>query len=185
MPLELDARDAGFAAQFEALVNARREADEDVAQAVRDIVRRVRGEGDAALADLTARFDRFDLNAQGWSISAEQCAQAYAEIDAPLRDVVLEMTSVGKGVAGVVDQDGCLAGVITDGDLRRSIDQVLIAKAADVMTRTPITVPSGTNIEDVRALMVDSKITVIFVTDRDNDRRPIGVVHIHDLAAMS
>lgn len=106
-------------------------------------------------------------------------------LDAPLRDVVLEMTSVGKGVAGVVDQDGCLAGVITDGDLRRSIDQVLIAKAADVMTRTPITVPSGTNIEDVRALMVDSKITVIFVTDRDNDRRPVGVVHIHDLAAMS
>ncbi|MCW2390044.1 histidinol dehydrogenase [Sphingobium sp. B11D3B] len=88
MPLELDARDAGFAAQFEALVNARREADEDVAQAVRDIVRRVRGEGDAALADLTARFDRFDLDAQGWSISAEQCAAAYAQIDAPLRDAL-------------------------------------------------------------------------------------------------
>lgn len=106
-------------------------------------------------------------------------------MDAPLRDVVLEMTSVGKGVAGVVDQLGHLVGVITDGDLRRSIDQVLIAKAADVMTRTPITAPSGTSIEDVRALMVDSKITVIFVTDRENTRRPIGVVHIHDLAAAS
>ena len=88
MPLRLNAGDAGFAAAFEALVNGRREADEDVAQAVRAIVSRVRAEGDAALADLTARFDRFDLDAQGWSINADQCAQAYSEIDDALRDAL-------------------------------------------------------------------------------------------------
>jgi arabinose-5-phosphate isomerase len=105
--------------------------------------------------------------------------------DAPLRDVVLEMTSVGKGIAGVVDRDGLLLGVITDGDLRRSFDQVLIARAADVMTRTPITVPSGTTIGDVHSLMMDTKITVVFVMDREKERHPIGLIHIHDLATAS
>ncbi len=85
MPLRLDSRDAGFAAAFDALVNARREADEDVSARVREILARVRDEGDAALADLTTRFDRFDLDAQGWTISAEQCAAAHAAIAAPLR----------------------------------------------------------------------------------------------------
>lgn len=85
MPLRLDARDAGFPAVFDALVNGRREADADVAQVVRDVIRKVRDEGDAALAELTARFDRFDLDAQGWAITPDQCAQAYASIDDRLR----------------------------------------------------------------------------------------------------
>ena len=88
MPLRLDARAAGFAQDFERLVNARREADDDVAQAVRAIVARVRAEGDAALADLTARFDRFDLESEGWAITAEQCAAAHARIAPDLRDAL-------------------------------------------------------------------------------------------------
>ena len=88
MPLRLDAGDPGFAAAFDDLVNARREADEDVSAKVREIIARVRKEGDAALSDLTARFDRFDLDAQGWTISPEQCAEAYASIDAKLRDAL-------------------------------------------------------------------------------------------------
>lgn len=85
MPLRLDASAPDFAARFERLVNARREADQDVADAVRAIIVQVRAEGDAALAALTGRFDRFDLDAQGWTINAEQCAQAYESIDAGLR----------------------------------------------------------------------------------------------------
>jgi len=88
VPLRLDARAAGFAQDFERLVNARREADDDVAQAVRAIVARVRAEGDAALADLTARFDRFDLESEGWAITAEQCAAAHARIAPDLRDAL-------------------------------------------------------------------------------------------------
>lgn len=88
MPLRLDARAADFAGRFEALVNARREADPNVADAVRGIIARVRHEGDGALAALTSQFDRFDLDAQGWAISAGQCAQAYEEIDAGLRDAL-------------------------------------------------------------------------------------------------
>jgi histidinol dehydrogenase len=85
MPLRLDASDPGFAAAFATLVDARRDADEDVAQTVREVISRVRTEGDAALADLTARFDRFDPQADGWSISPAQCAQAYEEIAPDLR----------------------------------------------------------------------------------------------------
>jgi len=92
VPLRLDTRAPDFADQFERLVNARREADGDVADAVRGIIAQVRAEGDAALAALTSRFDRFDLDAQGWTISAEQCAQAYAGIDAGLREA-LEMAA--------------------------------------------------------------------------------------------
>jgi histidinol dehydrogenase len=79
---------ADFADRFDALVNGRREADEDVAQAVRAIISRVRSEGDAALAELTARFDGFDLDAQGWAITAEQCAQAHEEIADDLREAL-------------------------------------------------------------------------------------------------
>jgi histidinol dehydrogenase len=79
---------ADFATKFDALVNGRREADEDVAQAVREIIARVRAEGDVALADLTARFDGFDLDAQGWTISAEQCAAAHEEIADDLREAL-------------------------------------------------------------------------------------------------
>ncbi|MBT2189232.1 histidinol dehydrogenase [Sphingobium nicotianae] len=85
MPLRLDTRDADFADRFDALVNARREADEDVAQAVRGIIARVRREGDAALAELTTRFDGFDPHAAGWTITPAQCAAAYEKIAPELR----------------------------------------------------------------------------------------------------
>ncbi|RVT41015.1 KpsF/GutQ family sugar-phosphate isomerase [Sphingobium algorifonticola] len=99
-----------------------------------------------------------------------------------MRDVVLEMTSTGKGAAGVVDDDGNLVGIITDGDLRRSFDQMLIATAGDVMTRNPITVPSGTLIEDALTLLSEAAITVVFVMSRENPRHPIGLLHIHSMA---
>jgi arabinose-5-phosphate isomerase len=101
-----------------------------------------------------------------------------------MRDVVLEMTSTGKGVAGVVDDDGNLIGVITDGDLRRAFDKMLIATAGEVMTASPKTVPSGTRIEEAFALMSEAKITVIFVMRKDDPRKPAGVIHIHDIASI-
>lgn len=102
--------------------------------------------------------------------------------DTKMRDVVLEMTSVGKGVAGVVDETGHLIGIITDGDLRRSFDRIAIATARDIMTREPITIPSGTTLEDAYVLLNDAKITVAFVMAQDDPGRPVGVLHIHDLA---
>jgi histidinol dehydrogenase len=88
MPLRLDTRDPGFASRFAALVDARRESDDDVSADVRAIIARVRAEGDAAVADLTRRFDGFDLDAAGWTIGREACAQAYDALDPALRDAL-------------------------------------------------------------------------------------------------
>lgn len=77
-----------FAADFTALVNARREADADVARDVRAIIARVRDDGDAALADYTQRFDRHDLNATGWQIDPADWRAAYEALDPGLRDAL-------------------------------------------------------------------------------------------------
>lgn len=85
MPLRLDSRDADFATAFTALVDARREADEDVSRDVAAILKRVRAEGDGALADYTSRFDRHDLEASGWAVTAAECRAALDGISPELR----------------------------------------------------------------------------------------------------
>lgn len=84
----LDASAPGFAAEFDALVHDRRESTSDVSADVAAIIARVKAEGDAALADYTASFDRFDLDASGWSISKAECAAAYAALSPELRDAL-------------------------------------------------------------------------------------------------
>jgi histidinol dehydrogenase len=86
--IRLDAADAGFAAAFTDLVNARREADADVARDVAAIVARVREDGDAALRDYTLRFDRFDLDARGWRLGRADCLAAYEALTPTLRDAL-------------------------------------------------------------------------------------------------
>jgi histidinol dehydrogenase len=86
--IRLDSTDADFAAAFTDLVNARREADEDVARDVTAIIARVRSEGDAALRDLTQRFDRFDLDASGWRIDRADCLAAWEGLTPDLRDAL-------------------------------------------------------------------------------------------------
>lgn len=84
----LDASEPGFAAEFDALVNDRRESASDVSADVAAIIARVKVDGDAALADYTAKFDRFDLDTSGWSISKAECAAAYAALAPDLRDAL-------------------------------------------------------------------------------------------------
>ncbi|MBO9624101.1 MAG: histidinol dehydrogenase [Sphingomonas sp.] len=86
--IRLDFSAAGFADAFTALVNARREADADVARDVAAIVARVRDEGDAALRDLTQRFDRFDLDASGWTLDRADCLAAYEGLKPELREAL-------------------------------------------------------------------------------------------------
>jgi arabinose-5-phosphate isomerase len=99
---------------------------------------------------------------------------------APMRDVIMTMTSMGFGVAGVTDWSGRLIGVITDGDLRRHIGDLLDRSAADVMTPHPKTVPADMLAEDALLIMNDAKITTVFVMTADDRDRPAGIVHIHD-----
>ena len=82
MPIRLDARAADFAARFTDFVNARRESDADVSQAVSAIIAQVRAQGDAALVDYSQRFDRIDLKALGLRITAAEIKAARAHVDA-------------------------------------------------------------------------------------------------------
>ena len=81
----LNASDPDFESALSTLVEARRETDADVAADVAAILSRVRSEGDVALIDLTQRFDGFDLDTEGWSISRDDCAAAYANLEPDLR----------------------------------------------------------------------------------------------------
>ncbi|MBX9464110.1 MAG: histidinol dehydrogenase [Aquamicrobium sp.] len=82
MPLRLDRSAAGFEADFAAFLATKREVSEDVDVVVRDIIARVREDGDAALIDYTKRFDRLDLSEPGIAVSEAEVDAAMAEVDA-------------------------------------------------------------------------------------------------------
>lgn len=89
------------------------------------------------------------------------------------------MTEKSFGCVGIVDQDGRLAGVITDGDLRRHMGENLLrAKVDEIMTAKPRTIASNTLASAALEILNSSRITALFVIE---DGRPIGIVHVHDL----
>ena len=109
-----------------------------------------------------------------------------ASPDAPMKDVLILMTSARHGfagVAGVVDEKGTLLGVITDGDLRRHIEAKLLElKAGNVMTKNPKTIPGDVLAAEALGIMNASKITSLFVVaPGDTAKKPIGLLHIHDI----
>jgi arabinose-5-phosphate isomerase len=102
--------------------------------------------------------------------------------DAPMADVVYEMSSKGLGMSCVVDEDGALVGIITDGDLRRCMaisPNLLEQRAATVMTPNPLSLGRSTLAAEALRTLEEHKITSIVVTDPD--RTVAGVVHLHDL----
>src|SRR5262249_44084843 len=89
------------------------------------------------------------------------------------------MTEKSFGCAGIVDANGMLAGIITDGDLRRHMQGDLInKKAADVMTKNPMTVGPSMLAAEALQILNSKKRTQVFVVE---DGKPVGVLHIHDL----
>ena len=100
----------------------------------------------------------------------------------PIPQVIYEMSSKGLGMTCVVDDAGMLAGIITDGDLRRHMmgtPNLLDRTATDVMTRNPVTIRRDTLAAEALLVLEQRKITSIVVVD--HDRRVQGVVHLHDL----
>jgi arabinose-5-phosphate isomerase len=98
-------------------------------------------------------------------------------LQTPMREALLVMTEKRFGVVGVTDAEGRLAGVFTDGDLRRHFDGLTDHTTEEVMTRAPKTVTPTALAAEALALM-QGRITVLFVVE---DERPVGVIHIHDL----
>ncbi len=99
----------------------------------------------------------------------------------PMADVLLTITEKGFGVAGVVDAEGALIGIITDGDLRRHIDGLLSHKAGEVMTRGPRTIGPDALAEKALALMDERRITCLFVVSPESGARPVGVLKVQDI----
>jgi arabinose-5-phosphate isomerase len=93
-------------------------------------------------------------------------------------DVIRVITSCRFGLAGVVDAQGMLLGVITDGDLRRHMRALGQADAGQVMTGAARSLRADMAGEDALMLMNDAKITAAFVVEGG---RPVGILHIHDL----
>ncbi|WP_174273824.1 KpsF/GutQ family sugar-phosphate isomerase [Sphingomonas bacterium] len=104
--------------------------------------------------------------------------------DALMRDVIVTMTTCSFGIAGVVNFEGTLIGVITDGDLRRHISNILDMPAHEVMTPNPIWCGPGWLIEDALALLNRQKITAMFVAEDGPSPKPIGIVHVHDFLRL-
>ena len=93
-------------------------------------------------------------------------------------DAILIMTTKRFGCVGVTGPDGGLAGIITDGDLRRHMDSDLLAqKAGAIMTAAPSTIRPQALASEALGLMNARKITNLFVVDSGT---PVGIVHIHD-----
>ena len=101
--------------------------------------------------------------------------------NASMHDTVVEMSAKRLGIVGVVDDSGRLVGAITDGDLRRHIEQGLDHSAAEFMTRDPKTIAADALIDDALTLFEEHKITALFVVEDDGrGKKPVGVLHIHD-----
>jgi arabinose-5-phosphate isomerase len=95
-----------------------------------------------------------------------------------MADALIEMSSKSFGCVGVLDGDGRLVGIITDGDLRRHMNSALLAATVDqVMTRGPSMVGPDQLAAAALGLMNERTITSLFVVE---DGRPVGIVHIHD-----
>jgi arabinose-5-phosphate isomerase len=101
--------------------------------------------------------------------------------EASMKEAILEMTQK-RGITSVVDDEGVLVGVITDGDLRRLLEKshdIFNLRAKDVMNTNPKTVTKDELAATAALKMENFGITALIVVDRD--LKPIGIIHLHDL----
>ena len=96
-----------------------------------------------------------------------------------MSEAILEMTTKGFGCVGIVDTRGLLVGIITDGDLRRHMQNDLLdAIVDDVMTRKPKTVRPDQLLSETLDLLNSMKVTALFAVETG---KPVGIIHVHDL----
>lgn len=113
-------------------------------------------------------------------------AMPLARIESPMHEVISVMTSRGFGIAGIIDEEGFLLGVVTDGDLRRHFASLAKVTAREVMTAMPKCLDGEMSAETSLELLNDFKITAAFIveTDAAGRRKPHGIVHIHDFVRI-
>ena len=105
--------------------------------------------------------------------------------DASIKDVIFEISSKRLGTTTVVDKNGCLAGVVTDGDLRRLLEKTMdikSLKAKDIMTRNPKVMKDHYLASFALQTMENFKITTLIIID--DLSIPAGIIHLHDLVNL-
>lgn len=103
------------------------------------------------------------------------------KLDSTMKQAILEMTAK-RGVTSVVDENGKLVGVITDGDLKRLLaksDDIMSLRVAEVMNKNPKTIDRESLAVKAAQLMEDHRVTSLLVIDRE--RKPVGIIHLHDI----
>ena len=102
--------------------------------------------------------------------------------NAKMSEVIITMTKGGFGCVGVLGDDQNLIGMVTDGDLRRHMNPSLLEEpVTDVMTHSPKTIADDMLVAEALSFMEDHTITALFVV---HDKKPVGVIHIHDLLRL-
>jgi arabinose-5-phosphate isomerase len=101
-------------------------------------------------------------------------------LETPMGEALIEISQKSFGVVGVTRSDGELAGIITDGDLRRHMDGLLGKTARDVMTENPVTIAPGELVAKAVAMMQARSITSLFVLAPGEKPVPLGLIRIHD-----
>lgn len=96
----------------------------------------------------------------------------------PMGEALLTMSRKGFGIIAVTAEDGTLFGIVTDGDLRRNLDNLMSHCAGEIATRNPVIAPPSMLAAEALALMNERKISVLLVVDEQN--RPVGILHVHD-----
>ncbi len=115
-------------------------------------------------------------------IMHKEAAIPLAPMGARMEEALIEMTGKRFGCVGVVDGEGRLVGIITDGDLRRRMKvshDLLAEKVEQVMTPRPMTISPDTMAAEALALLNQTKRSVVLVVDQG--LKPVGVIHLHDL----
>lgn len=97
---------------------------------------------------------------------------------ASMSDAILKMTEGGFGIVGLLDAQGDLCGVISDGDLRRNLEGLMARSPRDVANRAPITATPDMLAAEALGRINNAKIGALFVCE---GKRPVGILHLHDL----
>jgi arabinose-5-phosphate isomerase len=98
-----------------------------------------------------------------------------------MKEAIIEMTAK-RGVTAVLDGEGRMAGVLTDGDLKRLLSKsgdIFSLKAADVMNRSPKTVDQEQLAVKAAKMMEEHRVTSLLVIDKE--KKPVGIIHLHDI----
>ena len=104
--------------------------------------------------------------------------------EAPLKEVVIAMTQYPLGAACVLTDDNKLAGLITDGDLRRALtnhDDIRALRARDIMTRTPVAIGPQLRLKEALQLMENRPTQISVLPVIDAEQRCLGLLRIHDI----